>query len=289
LERSATLNNGHLPRALESLPAIRASIGLRKPAFFLDLGGTLAPVVSYSNLVKVPPRTREVLASLARNHVVCVLSGLGLADLRLRVGLDDVYYAADHGYRILGPPGSAIDLEIGPEDRHELEAAVYELERRLRLVKGAVVETKGVSVSVHYRLVSERERPLVDEIVAEVAESAPGIRLTSGKLIHELRPDVPWGKGRAMLWLLKRLRLERRDVCPICLGDDPSDEDMFAVAGHRGVSVVVGNPDRATQASYQLLDFDEAATFLRTFVTWAMQRSPALAGLGREALRLSSA
>ena len=127
------------------------------------------------------------------------------------------------------------------------------------------MEAKELSLSVHYRLVAERERPLVHRIVAEVADTAPGISLAAGKLVHELGPRVPWGKGRAMLWLLERLGLERSGVCPVCLGDDLTDEDMFAAAGSWGVSVVVGVPDRPTRADYVLRDCDETATLL-----WAL-------------------
>jgi trehalose-phosphatase len=259
------LNDHSLPLALESLPEIFSRVGEREPAFFLDLDGTLAPFAPHPDLAEVPTKTRGILASMARNHVVCFVSGRGLADLRDKIGLVSAYYAADHGYSIAGPPHSGIELEMGAENRYELEAAAVELKRRLKMIDGAVVESKGLSLSVHYRLVAERERPLVRRIVADVAKTAPGLSLTAGKLVHELGPRVAWGKGRAMLWLLERLGLERGDACPICLGDDLADEDMFAAAGGWGVSLVVGDPGRPTRADYMLRDCDEAATLL-----WAL-------------------
>ena len=97
----------------------------------------------------------------------------------------------------------------------ELEAASYELERRLRDVAGAIVETKGVSLSVHYRLVAEAERaPRRADRHARSRENAPGLRLTTGKLVYELSPDLGWDKGKAMLWLLKRLRLQALGLLP---------------------------------------------------------------------------
>ena len=254
-----------LPGALKDLPEIRRVVGKRKPAFFVDLDGTLAPLASRPDLAQVPPKTRGLLASLAQDHVVCVASGRGLVDLRRRVGLATIFYAADHGYRILGPEGSGVELEVGPEDRQQLEAASYELERRLRYITGVVVEAKGVSLAVHYRLVPESMWPQVSKAVEEVTEASPELRLTAGKLVHELMPAFRWDKGRAMMWLLKRLRLGRREVCPICLGDDLTDENMFVAAGDWGVTVAVGEPQADTHARWRLADWQEVAVFLEAF------------------------
>ncbi len=257
------MNDCHIPLAVESVPEITRIIGAREPAFFLDLDGTLAPVVARPELAEVPAKTKEVLVSVAARHLVCIVSGRGLEDLQERIGLESVYYAADHGHRVLGPPGTGIALEVMGGYREELRAAAEELERLLLGIEGVVVEAKELSLSVHYRLVAECERPLVKRAVAEVAHRSPALRLTAGKLVHELRPPGAWNKGRAMLWLLERLGLGRGMTCPICLGDDLTDEDMFAAAAGWGVSVVVGDPGRPTKAGYLLRNSGETVAFLR--------------------------
>ena len=112
-------------------------------------------MVDIPDLAEIPVQTRELLQSLARRYLVCIISGRELADLRRKIGLADVYYAADHGHHIQGPAGSGIELEVGPEDRSELESVARILEERLRPIVGAMVETKETSLSVHYRLVTE--------------------------------------------------------------------------------------------------------------------------------------
>jgi trehalose-phosphatase len=209
---------------------------------------------------------REILEALSRSYVVCVVSGRGLADLLQKVAMRNIYYAADHGHRVLGPEGSGVDFEVVPDGRENLEGASYALEQRLRDIPGVVVETKGVSLSVHYRQVAESERPLVSRIVSEVVSATPGLRLAKGKLVHELVPDAGWDKGRAILWILRRLRYGRKDSCPISLGDDLTDEDMFRAARGWGVSVVVGYSGPDTQADYSLKDWVEVAAFLGAFV-----------------------
>jgi trehalose 6-phosphate phosphatase len=235
----------------------------------------MAPVASHPDLVTMPGPVRDVLGELAADHVVCVVSGRDLADVRRKVGLPDLYYAGDHGYRIAGPAGSGVELEVGgPQERLELETASYELERRLRPIAGVVVEAKGTSLSVHYRLVAEDRRPLVDQIVHEVADSAPGLKLTAGKLVHELRPHLPWDKGKAVLWLMGQLRLHRDEVCPICVGDDLTDEDMFVAVRRWGLSVVVGECQRTTRAHYRVDDPAQVLEFLRTFATGEGDKPP---------------
>jgi trehalose-phosphatase len=251
-----------LPDGLDHLARITRFIGRRRPAFFLDFDGTLAPISATPSSTTMSPRVREVVARLAAKTLVCVISGRGLADLQSKVHLDTVYYAADHGYRVVGPGGSDVDLEISPTNALELEAASRELGSRLQSVAGAVIETKGVTLSVHYRLVAASARPRVDEAVKAVAASSPGLRLSTGKSVYEFTPDLGWNKGRAMVWLLKRLGMRRSSVCPICVGDDRTDEDMFAATRGWGISLVVGDALPDTQAEYHLKDADEVCAFL---------------------------
>jgi trehalose 6-phosphate phosphatase len=261
------MTNRSLPVALDNLTRIHEWIGGRKPAFFLDVDGTLAPLAPRPELAEVPAETTDVLKTLSHDHLVCITSGRDLADLRQKVDVAGVAYTADHGYRILGPLGSGLELEVGPENGPGLELAAMELKRRLHTIDGVLVETKGRSLSVHYRTVAQENRPFVAEVVREVAESVQGFKLTAGKMVHELRPAIPWDKGRAMLWLLGQLRLGRRDTCPVCIGDDLTDEDMFVAARNWGVTVVVGRPERATEADYMLHECESTAMFLKTFIS----------------------
>jgi trehalose-phosphatase len=268
------LNERALNSGLEKMPEIRETIGRRRPAFFLDFDGTLTAVAPRPELVELPESTKLLLAALAQDHLVCIVSGRGLNDLRAKTGLAGLYYAADHGHRVQGPAGTNIDFEVGPEDRTDLEAASYELDQRLRSIEGAVVETKGVSLSVHYRMVAQEERPLVRQILAEVAKALPGFRLSAGKQVYELLPDSGWNKGQAVIWLLRRARLGTKDTCPLCLGDDRTDEDMFEAVRGWGVSLFIGGPSPETCADYALADHEETAAFLTGFVTQSSDTPP---------------
>jgi trehalose-phosphatase len=84
-----------------------------------------------------------------------------------------------------------------------------------------------------------------------------------GKKVHELLPDIDWDKGKAVLWLLETLGLERAKVRPIYIGDDRTDEDAFRALGRRGVGILVSEQPRSTAARYALKNPAEVERFLR--------------------------
>ena len=81
-------------------------------------------------------------------------------------------------------------------------------------------------------------------VVEEVLAEHPGeLKVTPGKMVYEVQPNVDWDKGKAVLYLLEALDLDRDDVVPMYLGDDITDEHAFEALGTRGVGVFVGRAD----------------------------------------------
>ena len=73
---------------------------------------------------------------------------------------------------------------------------------------------------------------------------------------------LDWDKGRAVLWLLGALGLDRPEILPVYIGDDTTDEDAFrALAGH-GIGIFVGPPEASTTAGYRLDDPAAVGRFL---------------------------
>lgn len=261
----------HTPRdhapAEALLGPLKARIGGRTPVFFLDFDGTLAPIAPRPESARLPETTRGLLRSLSARYVVCVVSGRGLEDVQEKIGLHSLFYAADHGRCIVGPPGSEVRLEVGSEARSALRTVGRRLESALGTIQGVVVEQKDLSLSVHYRLVSPALHEHVAAVVGELAALVPQLALKSGKLVHELRPDDHWDKGQAVLWLLERLGLTSAEHCPVCVGDDLTDEDMFRAVGEQGVTVFVGDSITCTEALFRVHDVREAARLLAAFAT----------------------
>jgi trehalose 6-phosphate phosphatase len=263
------------PSALACWSEIAARLAGRRLALFLDYDGTLSPIAARPELATLSAAARAALARLAAREPVAILSGRGRADVAALVGLPALYYAGSHGFDIAGPPPAP----GAPPLRHEVgdgvPARVAQVAERLRSelgdVAGLLVEPKGFSVAVHFRLVDERDLPRIEaavEAIAAAGGDAGGAgghrwRRTGGKKVLELRPDVAWDKGRALRWLLDRLGLDTPEAVPLYVGDDETDEDAFAAAAARhGIGILVAEAPRPTAAAYQVRDTDEVLQLL---------------------------
>jgi trehalose 6-phosphate phosphatase len=251
-----------LPSALAGWDGIAARLDGCRPALFLDFDGTLSPLVARPDLAVLPAAAREVLDRLAQRLPVVIVSGRGREDVAARVGLPDLVYAGSHGFDIAGP---ALKLEVGEGIPEAIERAAGRLRRELSAVAGVIVEPKRFALSVHFRLAGPEAVPRIERAVDAALAAEPGLRKAHGKRLFELRPDLDWDKGRALLWLLGELGLEGSDVLPFYLGDDLTDEDAFRALRGRGIGILVGDVEEEaceTAASYRLRDPGEVVEWL---------------------------
>jgi alpha,alpha-trehalase len=253
-----------LPSALEHAEEIVAA-GDRSLALFLDYDGTLTPIVSRPNEAVLLNSTRAILRKLAAKMPVAILSGRELEDVRKRVGTDGIIYAGSHGFDVAGPRG--LRRQEAREFLPALDVAEKELREKLDGIVGAFIERKCFSIAVHYRNVNESDFPKLEHGVSEIAARHRKLRRIDGKKVYELLPNVDWDKGKAVLWLLETLGLERPNARPIYIGDDRTDEDAFRALEKRGVGILVSEEPKPTAASYSLSDPSDVERFLRTLVT----------------------
>jgi len=239
--------------------AIRAAAGGRPLALFLDYDGTLTPIVERPEDAVLAPETREVLRRLAARHPVAIISGRDLEDVRARVGVEGIHYAGCHGFEIAGPRGSRVH-EAAAAAAPQLGAAADMVAHDTRGIPGVQLERKRFTLAVHYRRAPEARVHDVHEAVLRAQARHPALRMTEGKKVWELQPDVDWDKGRAVLWLIETLKLE--DALPVYIGDDVTDEDAFRALEHRGVGIAVQDAAQPTAATLTLRDPDEVRDFL---------------------------
>lgn len=257
------------PSALEHWSTLARRFRTSRPAIFLDYDGTLTPIVSRPDQAVIPPETQEVVQALANRYPTTVVSGRGREDVTRLVGVDGLNYAGSHGYDIeaasLGDDGESqpIRHEVAEDVLPLIEDLTTRLEEELAEVEGTVVEPKRFTVAVHYRMVAEAEVDRVEEVVTTAVADHPELRVADGKKVFEIRPDLDWDKGKAILWLQEALGLDGDDVMPLYVGDDTTDEDAFRILGEQGLGVVVTDVPRPTHAGYQLQDTVEVREFLR--------------------------
>jgi trehalose-phosphatase len=238
-----------------------------------DYDGTLTPIVERPELADLSEKTSQLLQALARQSrfTVSIISGRALADLRQRVGISDIIYAGNHGLEIEGP-GIGLVNPLAEEMRPVFRLINQVLNKALAPIKGVHVEDKGLTVSVHYRMVeegkSEEVRNIFEKVIA-TARSLGKVRITSGKKVYEVRPAVDWDKGEAIALLIDRYgrTKTKKELLPIFLGDDSTDEDGFRVIEkHGGISVFVGEKANDSAARYYLKSPAEVEQFLERLV-----------------------
>src|SRR4029453_3334756 len=251
-----------IPSALEHVHEIARS-GDRL-AVLLDYEGTLTPIVSHPEDAWLPESMRQTLRSLAARVPVAILSGRDLDDVRGRVLVEGIVYAGSHGFDIVGAGG--LRRELGAAYLPVLDTAEMELREALDEISGAQLERKHFSVAAHYRNVSEHDAFKVALAVDAVAAGHRELRRINGKKVYELLPDIDWNKGKAVLWLLDTLELERGKAFPIFIGDDRTDEDAFRALEERGVGILVSEQPQVTAASYWLNNPEEVERFLRALI-----------------------
>jgi len=235
---------------------------------FLDYDGTLAPIVSMPEKASIAKEIKDLLSELSKSPKckLAIVSGRALKDIKNVIGLKGIIYSGNHGLEIEGPK---IKFEPIVSSRYKaiLEQIKNNLNKKLSSFKGAFVEDKGLSLSLHYRLVDKKNIPQVKTIFRETVILylvRNKIKIKTGKMVLEVRPHLEWDKGKVVLWLLTRQRfaLKGSNVFPIYIGDDRTDEDAFRAIENKGLTIFVGEP-KASYAKYYLKDTGEVFEFLQ--------------------------
>lgn len=238
-------------------------------ALLFDYDGTLTPIVLHPDAARLSPTMQALLGALAAHprYRVAIVSGRALDDLRGRVTGNGLYLAGNHGLEIEGPAGRYDYPEV-QWLRPQIKALTHDLQRDLAEIPGALVEDKGVTLSVHYRQVPGALVPQVrDRLLqrAGPAIEAGVLTLRTGKAVLEVRPNVPWDKGEAVRWIVGRLQqdMPAARMLALYLGDDDTDEDAFRALASSGIGVLVGGGRPHSAAHYYVQSVEEVERFLR--------------------------
>lgn len=131
----------------------------------------------------------------------------------------------------------------------QLDPARAALLALVRSHPGTLLEDKGRTVALHFRLAPQFAAPLRDAVATIAATLGTHYHVQPGSMMLEIKPRG-FDKGAAVKEFMKEPPFSGR--IPVYVGDDLTDLDGFRVVeSHGGVSIAVG--DRV-QADYHLDD-----------------------------------
>ncbi len=234
-------------------------------AVLTDFDGTLAPIRRRPDAVTLAPRVRRALARLAAaGHVVGIVSGRRIDDLRSRVGLPGLWYAGNHGYFLRSPGGVSVSL-VRPDQHAEVARIARDMAKLLSKTAGVRLEVKPASVAVHFRGAPASSHRVVTRLVHRIARREGDLRLLAGKCVWELLPQTPVDKAVAVRVILDLERQRRPDkpLPVVFVGDDVTDEAVFGLKLTLPVSV----GRRKTAAKYRVRTPNDVVRLLERILT----------------------
>src|SRR5947199_689401 len=199
---------------------------LSETAILLDIDGTLLDLMPTPREVWVPPGLSKTLNRLVRrtNGALALVSGRSLNDIDLIFAPDLFPAVGGHGAEMrIEPDSEAVAAHAPPMDK--------ELKRRLaaiaKLSPGILLEDKGYSLALHYRLAPHAEKAIYEAVSLIRADlpNAP-IEVLPGKCVCEIKHSG-FTKATGVLELMAHEPFKGRR--PIFIGDDVTDEAVFGI------------------------------------------------------------
>jgi trehalose 6-phosphate phosphatase len=206
-------------------------------ALFLDIDGTLLEIAATPASVRVEPGTVELLGRLQARlgGALALISGRPIDDVDRLFAPLRLPTAGQHG----------TERRDGAGRFHRHDAPLIALDRlRSRIAAfaagtpGVLVEDKGLSIAVHYRLAPLQASRVRDFLEQALRASDDDLGLQAGKMVLEIKPTGR-NKGTAIAEFLAEPPFLGR--VPAFLGDDVTDEFGFeVVSGRGGYAVKIG-------------------------------------------------
>lgn len=203
-----------------------------------DYDGTLAPIVSDPARAAMRASTKGLLRQVTRLYKCVVVSGRSQADA--------TRFLRDTGVaQVIGNHGVE-PLAANERYLRDVLRWLPLLHARLRDLPGVSIEDKTYSVAIHYR--RSRRKKEARNAILRVADSLGATRIVGGKQVVNVLPEGAPHKGIA----LERERSRLSCDTAIYVGDDETDEDVFAMdQPGRLLSIRVG-PRRASAAAFHI-------------------------------------
>jgi trehalose 6-phosphate phosphatase len=219
------------------LHAVPSLPDLKTLAILLDVDGTILDLAPTPRDVFVPRALRDTLARLAERTggALAFVSGRSLGEI------DHVFAPLE--LPAIGGHGAELRTVAGaPPEPPRLPPLDPDMKRRFAAIaeagSGIVLEDKGYSLALHYRLAPQKERAIREAVAAVCADVDVPIELLPGKQVLEIK-QTGFSKATAVRELMTYPPFAGRR--PVFLGDDVTDLGVFAVLpDYGGIGISVG-------------------------------------------------
>src|SRR5487761_930561 len=219
-------NTSQSANAPAKLEAGELAQRLGECAILLDIDGTLLDLAPTPREVWAPPGLAETLSRLRdrTSGALALVSGRSLNDIDLIFAPEQFPAVGGHGAEMrISTESEAVATHAPPLDK--------ELKRRLatiaKLSPGILLEDKGYSLALHYRLAPHAEKAIYEAVSLIRADlpDAP-IEVLPGKSVCEIKHSG-FNKASGVHELMTHEPFRGRH--PIFIGDDVTDESVFAI------------------------------------------------------------
>lgn len=220
-------NRSSPPASADAVPVPQALIPhLHQCALLLDIDGTLLDLAPTPREVWVPPGLEQTLTQLLTrtSGALALVSGRSLNDIDLIFAPVRFPAVGGHGAEMrISVESETVDVHAPPMDR-EFKGRLAAI---AKLSPGILLEDKGYSLALHYRLAPHAEQAIYDAVAAIHADypHAP-IEVLPGKSVCEIK-HAGFTKATGVLELMKHEPFKGRR--PVFIGDDVTDETVFAI------------------------------------------------------------
>ena len=206
-------------------------------AYFLDVDGTLIEIADAPDAVCIDAALLELIERLYRasGGAVALVSGRAISDLDHYLGRIRVPVAGQHGIERRDVTGRTwIHAEPSAAKRLIVEQLAPILVRH----PGLLLEDKGLTLALHYRLAPHLATYVRRLMTRLAATAGSGFEVQLGKRVAEIKPSGI-DKGSAIADFLTESPFRKRRA--VFVGDDINDEHGFDEVNRRnGISIKVG-------------------------------------------------
>ena len=263
----------NVSRLLDNLPVLAEILDHRPFGLITDIDGTISPTSTDPLHVTIPQSNRNYLRALSKRlDLVAVVSGHSATEVRQMVDGKKILCLGHYGMErwqdgrpVLHPKAQPylpamrdIASQLGP----------------LKSIEGVIIQDKGASISLHYRLSGHPEQ--AKQSILAFLHGLPQIRqlrILPENMVIGIVPPMAIDKGTAVRDLIE----ERRLSGGVYMGDDTADVLAFAAireANNRGtfkgLAIAVTGadtaPDVSATADFTLDGVKETKTFLKWLV-----------------------